>query len=117
MNNFDYSLPIPENGRRQLAKGWLILGLAALLGSGIFSVLLVLARTPYVQNFFPWVDFFHTALVVHVDLSVLVWFLPRRRAVSSIPRHAFSPVGWRCCLPPGTPGDRGRALSGAGEAL
>ena len=75
MNNFDYSLPIPENGRRQLAKGWLLLGLAALLGSGIFSVLLVLARTPYVQNFFPWVDFFHTALVVHVDLSVLVWFL------------------------------------------
>ena len=71
----EFSLPIPDDGRRQLATGWLMLGLAALLGSGIFSVLLVLARTPYVQNFFPWVDFFHTALVVHVDLSVLVWFL------------------------------------------
>src|SRR3990172_1630684 len=71
----EFSLPIPDDGRRRLAAGWLLLGLAALLGSGIFSVLLVLARTPYVQNIFPWVDFFHTALVVHVDLSVLVWFL------------------------------------------
>ncbi|MDO8705947.1 MAG: hypothetical protein Q7J84_13470, partial [Sulfuricaulis sp.] len=71
----EFYLPIPDNGRRQLAVGWLLLGLAALLGSGIFSVLLVLARTPYVQNIFPWVDFFRTALVVHVDLSVLVWFL------------------------------------------
>jgi hypothetical protein len=75
MNPSDFSLPIPDNGRRQLARGWLLLGLASLLVSGIFSVLLVLARAPYVQDFFPWSDFFHTALVVHVDLSVLVWFL------------------------------------------
>ncbi len=75
MNPSDFSLPIPDDARRNLARGWLLLGLAALLVSGIFSVLLVLARAPYVQNFFPWVDFFHTALVVHVDLSVLVWFL------------------------------------------
>jgi cytochrome c oxidase subunit I len=75
MNPSDFSLPIPDDARRNLARGWLLLGLAALLVSGIFSVLLVLARAPYVQDFFPWVDFFHTALVVHVDLSVLVWFL------------------------------------------
>ncbi|MBI3570219.1 MAG: cbb3-type cytochrome c oxidase subunit I [Gammaproteobacteria bacterium] len=71
----EFSLPIPDDGRRQLARGWLLLGLASLLISGVFSVLLVLSRTPYAQNFFPWLDFFHTALVVHVDLSVLVWFL------------------------------------------
>ncbi|MFN2329847.1 MAG: hypothetical protein ABR612_13100 [Chromatocurvus sp.] len=75
MNTSDYSLAVPDDTRRQLAAGWLMLGLASLMFSGIFSVLLVLARTPYVQNYFPWVDFFHTALVVHVDLSVLVWFL------------------------------------------
>ena len=72
---FSYTLPVPDDARRQLARGWLLLGLASLLISGVFSVLLVLARTPYAQDFFPWVDFFHTALVVHVDLSVLVWFL------------------------------------------
>jgi len=95
MHLSDFSLPIPNDGRQQLAKGWLILGLAALLGSGIFSVLLVLARTPYVQNFFPWVDFFHTALVVHVDLSVLVWFLAFGGAlwtINSTPRAIG--VGW-----------------------
>jgi hypothetical protein len=75
MNAPDFSLPVPHDGRRRLASAWLLLGLASLLGSGIFSVLLVLSRTPYVQDIFPWADFFRTALVVHVDLSVLVWFL------------------------------------------
>lgn len=75
VNRMEFSLPTPDDGRRQLAAGWLLLGVAALLVSGVFSVLLVLSRAPYVQNVFPWVDFFHTALVVHVDLSVLVWFL------------------------------------------
>jgi len=42
---------------------------------GLFTILIVLSRTPGIQEIFPWVDFFHTALVVHVDLTVLVWFL------------------------------------------
>ncbi|MCG6873225.1 MAG: cytochrome C oxidase subunit I, partial [Gammaproteobacteria bacterium] len=45
------------------------------MGAGLFSLLLVLARAPYTQDLFPWAEFFRTALVVHVDLSVLVWFL------------------------------------------
>ncbi|MFO1321337.1 MAG: cbb3-type cytochrome c oxidase subunit I [Burkholderiales bacterium] len=56
------------------ARGWLLLGAFSLLASGLFSVLLVLARTPYVKSLVPGIDLFHTALVVHVDLSVLVWF-------------------------------------------
>ncbi len=80
--NERYILPVPDDWRQQLAIGWLWLGVSALLASGVFSVLLVLSRTPYSEHFFPWIDFFHTALVVHVDLSVLVWFL------------AFSGVLW-----------------------
>ena len=71
----DFILSVPKDNRRDLAKGWLWLGLISLLVSGIFSVLLVVFRTPYIQNIFSSVDFFRTALVVHVDLSVLVWFL------------------------------------------
>jgi hypothetical protein len=71
----EYVLDVPAGGRRQLGRGWLWLGIMALLGSGLFSLLLVLSRTPYIQDVIPWIDFFHTALVVHVDLSVLVWFL------------------------------------------
>ncbi|MFY9315715.1 MAG: cbb3-type cytochrome c oxidase subunit I [Burkholderiales bacterium] len=69
-----YALEVPDDGRRRLAIGWLALGLAALVGSGLFAVLLVLSRAPYTKNLFVDADFFRVALVVHVDLSVLVWF-------------------------------------------
>ena len=70
-----YALDIPDDARRRLAIGWLALGLAALVGSGLFAVLLVLSRAPYSKNLFVDADFFRVALVVHVDLSVLVWFI------------------------------------------
>ena len=69
----DYRLPV-QGTQLALVRGWLWLGMAALIGSGLFSVLLVLARTPGVNAWLPGTDFFRTALVVHVDLSVLVWF-------------------------------------------
>lgn len=58
-----------------LAKKWLLLGLFALIAAGLFSVLLVLSRTPAIQELIPFIDFFHVALVVHVNLSVLIWFM------------------------------------------
>jgi hypothetical protein len=69
-----FSLALPTDQRKALATGWLLLALGALLASGVFSILLVLSRAPYVKDIFPLVDFFRVALVVHVDLSVLVWF-------------------------------------------
>jgi hypothetical protein len=70
-----YALPVPvADERRRLAVAWLALGLAALIASGVFSVLLVAARAPFLAPLFPVADFFRVALVVHVDLSVLVWF-------------------------------------------
>ena len=59
--------------RRALAAGWLWLAVASLVGSGLFSILLVLSRAPYVKDVFPLAGFFRVALIVHVDLSVLVW--------------------------------------------
>ena len=71
----DYLLVVAAGGQRALARGWLWLGLLALIGAGLFSVLLVLSRTPVINEWFPVADFFRVALVVHVDLSVLVWFI------------------------------------------
>ncbi len=91
----EYVLSMPSGSRHRLGMGWLWLGVLALSGSGIFSVLLVLSRTPYIQDFFPWIDFFRTALVVHVDLSVLVWFLAFGGvlwSLNSTPR--FISLGW-----------------------
>ena len=72
---FEFDLAVPNDARQKLAIAWLALGMLALLASGLFSILLVLSRTPQLQTLFPIADFFRVALVVHVDLSVLVWFL------------------------------------------
>ncbi|MFA7267991.1 MAG: cbb3-type cytochrome c oxidase subunit I [Sterolibacterium sp.] len=70
-----YQLAVPDGAQLELVRRWLWLGVLSLIGSGVFSVLLVLSRTPGLQSLFPVADFFHVALVVHVDLSVLVWFV------------------------------------------
>ena len=90
-----YALAIPADERRSLAIGWLALGLASLVGAGVFSVLLVLARTPFLQHLFPVVDFFRVALIVHVDLSVLVWFVALGGVLWSInSTRRFAWLGW-----------------------
>lgn len=71
----NYALTIKDETAKSIARGWLHLGLASLVFAGLFSLLLVLSRTPAIQEIIPWTNFFHTALVVHVDLSVLIWFL------------------------------------------
>jgi len=62
-------------GQSPIAPSWLKLGVFSLIAAGLFSLLLVLSRTPGAQDIIPWIDFFHTALVVHVNLSVLIWFM------------------------------------------
>lgn len=90
-----FDLTMPSDASCKLAAGWLKLGIASLVGAGLFAILLVLSRTPYVQDIFPWVDFFHTALVVHVDLSVLLWFMAFAGvlwSLNSSPKYIG--VGW-----------------------
>jgi cytochrome c oxidase subunit I len=103
----DYALPAAGEAQRALARGWLRLGLAALIGSGIFSVLLVAARTPGLNAWLPAGAFFRVALVVHVDLSVLVWFAAMAGMLWSLHGRARAEtVGWVAL-----------ALAGAGAAL
>ena len=90
-----FTLPVQQSSRT-LTRALLLLGIAALIGSGLFSILLVASRTPAVQDMIPWLDFFHTALVVHVDLSVVIWFLCMSGVLWSLdmtrarPRIAFA---------------------------
>jgi heme/copper-type cytochrome/quinol oxidase subunit 1 len=88
------------------ARRWLLLGLVALAGAGLFAVLLVLARTPGADQWLPGIDLFRVALVAHVDLSVLVWFL------------AFGGFLWTLRDGPRSPwGKRAFALAAAGTAF
>jgi hypothetical protein len=75
MQAADYSFYIQNDHVRKVTTAWLMLGLASLVGAGVFSILLVLARTPAIQEMTPLIDFFRIALVVHVNLSVLIWLL------------------------------------------
>ncbi|MFC1602497.1 cbb3-type cytochrome c oxidase subunit I [Pseudomonadota bacterium] len=72
--HFSLDISTDRTIRRQ-TTAWLILALSSLVIGGLFVVLIVLSRTPGIQDIIPWVDFFKTALVVHVDMTVLVWFL------------------------------------------
>ncbi len=90
-----YALALPRDGRLRLARSWLGLAMLALVGSGVFSVLLVLSRTPGVNGWLPVADFFRVALVVHVDLSVLVWFTALAGVLWSLGSSARAPrLGW-----------------------
>ena len=42
-----FTLPPVEGYARRLVTGWLLLGLSALLVGGLYTVLVVLSRTPY----------------------------------------------------------------------
>lgn len=95
-----YALSGPPAAQASLARAWLWLGLLALAGSGIFSILLVLSRTPQINQWLPLVDFFRVALVVHVDLSVMVWFVALAGLLWSLSGAARAPgLAWSAlCL-------------------
>lgn len=102
-----FRIPLADARQGTLARNWLLLGVAALGLSGVFSILLVLSRTPGMAGLFPVADFFRTALVVHVDLSVLVWFI------------AFGGVFWTlaCSARAAWLGKAALALAALGTAL
>jgi hypothetical protein len=90
-----YEIAVHAGQRRHLAVAWLWLAIGALLASGAFSLLLVAARTPFLQPLFPHAQFFRIALVVHVDLSVLVWFASFAAVLWTIAgRDRALTVGW-----------------------
>ena len=92
---YRYELTVPADERRTLATAWFGLSVAALVASGLFALLLVAARTPGLQAVLPGVDFFHVALVVHVDLSVLVWFVGMAGLLWTLAGSARAPMlGW-----------------------
>ena len=84
MQPLTYDLPISDDNNRRVVSAWIILGILSLVAAGIFSLLLVLARTPIIQSLVPFLDFFRVALVVHVNLSVLVWLLAITAAMWSL---------------------------------
>ena len=87
-----YELAVASDTMRRTTTAWLVLALVALVGAGLFSLLLVLSRTPVIQEFVPFLDFFRVALVVHVTLSVLIWLLAMSAVTWSLSTRGDKPV-------------------------
>jgi len=75
LNSNTYNLKDIHPAAKKLALGWIWLGVYALVAAGVLAILLALSRTPAIKELMPGSNFFKVALVVHVDLSVLIWFL------------------------------------------
>jgi hypothetical protein len=102
-----HTVTVSGGAANTLARAWLWLGLLALIGSGLLAILLVLSRTPGIQDVFPLKDMFRAALVVHVDLSVAIWFMAFAAVIwSALGRDGFAWLGWI-----------GFALAAAGTAV
>ena len=64
-----------DGKRSRLLYAWLLLSVSTLIFAGIFALLIALARTPLIQNLLPGKDYFYIALVGHVILAFVIWFL------------------------------------------
>ncbi len=79
---------------------WLKNGVFALAVAGLYSVILVVLRTPGFGQIFSDPMIFRTALVIHVNLSVLVWLLAITTVVWNISKiksgfeSAYAKVGF-----------------------
>lgn len=61
-------------GSIPLARRWFLLSIGSLIVAGLFALLLVVGRTPPLNSVITDPDFFKRCLVIHVNLSLLVWF-------------------------------------------
>ncbi len=61
---------------------WLFLSSLAIALAGLFSIVIVFARVPVLKDILPFADLFKTALVIHVDLSQIFWFMTASIALS-----------------------------------
>lgn len=85
----------------KLVFAWLFFAVSTLVFAGMFAVLLALSRTPVIQGLYSGKNFVRVALVGHVDLSVVIWFLAFMAVLwvlsstSFIKAKIFCPVlGW-----------------------
>lgn len=103
---------------RRLAAGWLLLALGALALSTLCALLLIAARTPALAALGASPELFRRALVLHVSLAVVVWFLSCAAAWWTLAAAApASAVRWSAlALAVGGVGAMAAALFAAGGA-
>lgn len=103
-----------DSASMKIAWAWMALAVISLVFAGIFALLVALARTPVIEEMLPLGrDYIFVALVGHVVLAVVIWFLAFEgflwvySSTALLGRRVFSPaLGYLAVL-----------VSGAGIAL
>ncbi len=90
-----------DDRSKKITFAWLSLAVMSLVFAGVFAFLLAASRTPGIQNLFDSGGFIYTALVVHVVLLLVIWFLAFCGVLLSLSFSAFRsapmaalPLGW-----------------------
>lgn len=63
-----------EADHQEHSRSWLKLGMISLLFAGTFSVVIVVARTPFIADLIADPLFARKSLVLHVVMALIVWF-------------------------------------------
>ncbi|MBI5887494.1 MAG: cbb3-type cytochrome c oxidase subunit I [Deltaproteobacteria bacterium] len=120
MGTYSGSIPAPGQAHDKtrpagvIVYGWLLLSVLSLVFAGVFALLLALARTPVIEAFLPLGrDYIFVALVGHVVLAVVIWFL----AFEGFLWIYSASVHIGQCVWSGILGWASLAFSGAGVAL
>lgn len=88
-----------EAPEQAAARRWVLLGVGSLLLAGLLSALLVVARAPVFSGLVSDPAFFRRCLVVHVDLSLLVWIFAMATALSFLlPKPGASSIASRASV-------------------
>ena len=101
-NKGDNGIPSMKTASNGIVYGWALISVFSLVFAGLFALVIALARTPYVENFFPsGAEYLYIALVGHVVLAVVIWFLAFEgfllayaATVESGRRFWSVPLGW-----------------------
>ena len=85
---------ITQLRNNSLTNSWLKLGILSLGFSGLYSIILVVLRTLQLSSFFSDPHIFKSALIIHVNLSVLIWLLSITASIWSLsfPRKRGSSI-------------------------
>ncbi|MEK6531391.1 MAG: cbb3-type cytochrome c oxidase subunit I [Deltaproteobacteria bacterium] len=86
---------------KRLFYGLVLFAVVSLIFAGVFAFLVAMARTPFIQSIFPSTDYVRVALVAHVNLAFVIWFLAFEGALwllgstDFLSTGVFSPIlGW-----------------------
>src|SRR3990170_5314385 len=101
-NKGDNGIPSMKTASNGIVYWWAFISVFSLVFAGLFALVIALARTTYVENLFPsGAEYLYIALVGHVVLAVVIWFLAFEgfllayaATVESGRRFRSVPLGW-----------------------